>query len=153
MKIFRIVTLSTLLLLNTVYQLSVGGQPPNCKLGLTASSVIWQLTPSTSWINIILTVKLSEQCQEYLGCWGDSWNDRAIEGKRTTVSSVKECQERAVREGNTVFAVQDKKECFTHSNAENTYKNYGRSNRCLNGVGGPWSSDVYKIVLCPGRVS
>jgi hypothetical protein len=105
----------------------------------------------TNLVHLLLTLELSEQCREHLGCWKDR-SYRAIGGSKTRVTSVKECQERAVREGNTVFAMQAKNECFTDSNAENTYKKYGISTKCRNGVGGPWSLDVYKLILCPGIV-
>jgi hypothetical protein len=54
--------------------------------------------------------------------------------------------------GNTVFAAQHNRQCFTGENAENTYKKHGIATNCQGGIGGSWASDVYKIVRCPGNV-
>ena len=93
----------------------------------------------------------SEKCRQHLGCWKD-YSTRAISGKKSVYDNnpIEECYDKAARNKYTVFAVQVGKECFTAANAGQTYKKYGRSNKCEDGTGGSWQQDVYLIVPCLG---
>ena len=58
---------------------------------------------------------------------------------------MKQCHERAKKLGNTYFAVQANKQCFTSKNAGQTYQIYGITTGCKNERGGEWKMNVYKI--------
>jgi hypothetical protein len=82
-----------------------------------------------------------------VGCFKDE-EDRAISGQTTEHSGpelIQKCFERAKQLGNTHFGVQDSRECFTSSNAGDTYAKYGSTTGCRNGLGGVWKLSVYKI--------
>ena len=61
---------------------------------------------------------------------------------------ITKCHDLAMKNGNSVFAVQYKTQCFTARDAEYTYMKHGQSTNCQHGVGGSWANDVYKIVPC-----
>ena len=61
---------------------------------------------------------------------------------------VEDCHKLALARGNTHFAVESEDECFTSSDAGNTYQKHGQSTKCDNGVGDHWAMDVYKIIPC-----
>ena len=88
-----------------------------------------------------------------IGCFKDP-SRRAIatlEGKsrllkgsyRRRPYAIKKCALSAERRGYKVFAVQHGGWCAASRTAYRTYAKYGKSNRCRNGKGGPWSNDVY----------
>ena len=90
-----------------------------------------------------------------MGCWTDERN-RAISGGMVDFQTdpITKCHELAMENGNFVFAVQYKTQCFTAPDAESTYKKYGSATNCQAGVGGVWANDVYKIVTCePGKTN
>jgi len=84
-----------------------------------------------------------------LGCWGDKWSPRAIEGKAIKVSKrhdgLQQCADHAERQGFTVFALQYNEWCFTHADAEQTYKKYGERTNCHKGRGGTYANSVYSL--------
>ena len=47
--------------------------------------------------------------------------------------------------GYGVFALQSGGECWSGAEAEQTYHKHGTSDRCKDGKGGPWASDVYFV--------
>ena len=97
--------------------------------------------------------EITERCRKHLGCWIDTEN-RAISGGHVNFDTsivVDKCHDRAVKRGNSVFAVQFWTECFTAPDAEKTYHKYGQATNCQDGVGRDWANDVYKIIPCkPG---
>ena len=79
-----------------------------------------------------------------LGCWKD-YTDRAIANGFHGVLGKEGCFERAKLLGYQVFAVQYGGECFTSSQAAETYNKYGSCDICYDGTGGMWCQDVYQI--------
>ena len=79
-----------------------------------------------------------------LGCWKD-YTDRAISNGYHGVLGIEGCFERARMLGYQVFAVQYGGECFTSSEAAETYDKYDRCDHCADGTGGLWCNDVYQI--------
>merc|ERR1712080_62241 len=59
--------------------------------------------------------------------------------------AIQRCYEKAKMEGNEYFALEDNVECFTSSNAGQTYNKYGAAGGCRNGRGGGWRLTVYKL--------
>ena len=107
-------------------------------------------------ILLLAPIAISEQnCSpKHLGCWTDNPNSRAISGGirfRDEDNPVEKCYNLAKEEGNSVFAVQFNKQCFTSANAADTYRNYGKSQECYNGRGGGYTQDVYQV-KCQGNV-
>ena len=43
------------------------------------------------------------------------------------------------------FAIQNHKECWSGSDDKVDYDKHGKSDKCTDGTGGPWSNDVYEI--------
>ena len=60
--------------------------------------------------------------------------------------AVQKCAQAAEKAGYSVFGVQYDGECWSGPQAHVTYKKCGTSTRCVNGSGGTWAQDVYKIV-------
>ena len=58
---------------------------------------------------------------------------------------IQSCYKRTKDEGNKCFGVQSNNQCVTNVTACDTYNTYGASTGCVNGRGGRWMSDVYKI--------
>ena len=79
-----------------------------------------------------------------LGCWKD-YTDRAIANGYHGALGIIGCFERAKSLGYQVFAVQYGGECFTSSEAAETYDKYGSCDICEDGTGGIWCQDVYQI--------
>ena len=79
-----------------------------------------------------------------LGCWKD-YTDRAIANGFHGALGIKGCFERAKLLGYQVFAVQYGGECYTSSEAAETYNKYGSCDICEGGAGGIWCQDVYQI--------
>ena len=77
-----------------------------------------------------------------LGCWRDR-SQRAISGGIRFRGSIDKCEQFARRHNYKVFAIQYGGECFTASNADQTYRKYGHANNCKNGTGGGWAQNVY----------
>ena len=96
------------------------------------------------------------KCRTSLGCWKDSGETRAISGgarstpKTYSTTPITDCHEIAEREGWSIFGLQaGGVPCFTAADAGNTYQKHGRSEVCVDGKGGSWASDVYRITECP----
>ena len=79
-----------------------------------------------------------------LGCWKD-YTDRAIANGFHGALGIQGCFERAKLLGYQVFAVQYGGECYTSSEAAETYNKYGSCDICEYGTGGIWCQDVYQI--------
>ena len=79
-----------------------------------------------------------------LGCWKD-YTDRAIANGFHGTLGIQGCFERAKLLGYQVFAVQYGGECYTSSEAAETYNKYGSCDICEGGAGGIWCQDVYQI--------
>ena len=95
-----------------------------------------------------------------LGCWADTTDWRnplkrammVMEGLDPLLADnyherkqpISKCAEVAKRLGLRVFAIQNGGQCFGGAD-ENTYKMYGSSEKCADGVGGSLSNDVYKL--------
>ena len=61
-------------------------------------------------------------------------------------SAIQRCAQAAKGAGYLVFGVQYAGECWSGPLAHVTYKKYGTSTKCVNGTGGAWAQDVYRIV-------
>ena len=87
-----------------------------------------------------------------LGCWTDT-ADRAISGgfRFNSDNPIEDCLIFAKQQGFSVFAVQYNTECFTSADADETYQQYGESDKCKNGRGGSWAQDVYQVI-CGGMI-
>lgn len=57
---------------------------------------------------------------------------------------ISKCADVAKRLGLKVFAIQNGGQCFGGAD-DNSYKRYGSSENCGDGVGGPLANDVYKL--------
>ena len=95
-----------------------------------------------------------------LGCWADTtdWRDPSkrammvMEGLDPLLADnyherkqpISKCADVAKRLGLRVFAIQNGGQCFGGAD-ENTYKTYGSSEKCADGVGGSLANDVYKL--------
>ena len=93
-------------------------------------------------------IKENVRIVENLGCWTDA-NDRAIAGgiRFRSDDPLRGCYNYAKQFGWRVFAVENRKECITAINADETYMKYGKSDKCSsNGKGGPWAYNVYRIL-------
>ena len=66
-------------------------------------------------------------------------------GYRSRVNPIQKCFALAKSLGYSIFAVQDRGQCAGGPTAENTYKKFGPSNQCHNGMGGGLANDVYEI--------
>lgn len=85
-----------------------------------------------------------------LGCWADQ-RDRAISGgsrkiERSSGDPIEDCYNFAKEHRYPVFAIQYNTECRTATDAADTYKKYGESDRCREGRGGSWANSVYEII-------
>ncbi|XP_078355587.1 adhesion G-protein coupled receptor G6-like [Oculina patagonica] len=60
--------------------------------------------------------------------------------------AVQKCALAAEKARYSVFGVQNAGECWSGPQAHLTYKKYGSSTRCVNGIGGSWAQDVYTFV-------
>ena len=67
-------------------------------------------------------------------------------GLRRRRDAVMACFHLAARRGYRAFGIQNGGECFSGPLAHHTYNRYGPSNRCKNGKGGSWASNVYFII-------
>ena len=85
----------------------------------------------------------------HLGCFKD-YPIRAIPEVlgvwRLESNATQRCAQAAKRAGYLVFGVQDGGECWSGPLAQETYKKYGASTRCVGGTGWAWAQDVYRIV-------
>ena len=96
---------------------------------------------------IIFTFTTLGSSYQEVGCYKDK-QARAITGGFVNFPShqvIEKCYEKAKVAGNEYFAVQYNTECFTSSDAGETYDKYGRGDGCNNGRGGGWHNTVYKI--------
>lgn len=71
---------------------------------------------------------------------------RALPKYLGTANSVQNCANEAAQRNFAVFAVQNRRECWSSPNGEDTYDRYGTTDRCNDGVGAGWANDVYKFV-------
>ena len=85
----------------------------------------------------------------HLGCFQD-YRTRAMPEElgywRFDSNAIQRCAQAAKRAGYLVFGVQYGGECWSGPLAHVTYKKYGTSTKCVNGTGGFWAKDVYRIV-------
>ena len=85
-----------------------------------------------------------------LGCYKNK-RSRAISGKVEIWwnNVIDRCYKRARGLGHKFFAVQYRRpfnyECYTSSDAGQTYAKYGRTTGCKDGKGGNWMMNVYEI--------
>ncbi|XP_041485055.1 uncharacterized protein LOC121431577 isoform X2 [Lytechinus variegatus] len=80
-----------------------------------------------------------------VGCYRDQ-TVRAISGGFVTYHQpIASCFERSRLAGNEYFAIQAGNQCFTSSDAGQTYNQYGPSDACQDGRGGSWAMTVYRI--------
>ncbi|XP_028409034.1 adhesion G-protein coupled receptor D1-like [Dendronephthya gigantea] len=83
---------------------------------------------------------------EYLGCFKDtSTRAMPVALPRDRSDLLKSCKQEAAFRGYTVFGIQNGVECWSGPDAASTYKKYGVSDKCRNGLGGPWANDVYRV--------
>ena len=90
-----------------------------------------------------------------LGCWKDKSKSygkdtyRAIPGFRGYIkvngSYINGCHQKAQSLGNSIFALQNDRECWTSKEGEVTYNKYGKSKKCVLGHGAIHANSVYKI--------
>ena len=60
-------------------------------------------------------------------------------------NAIQRCAQAAKRAGYSVFGVQYAGECWSGPLAHVTYKKYGFATNCVNGTGGFWAQDVYRM--------
>lgn len=85
-----------------------------------------------------------------IGCFKDKPRRAAgsmVANLRGLKYAVRDCARQARKRGYRLFAVQNGGECFMGPRAKITYKKYGPSKRCRGGKGGPWTNNVYIIVV------
>ena len=112
----------------------------SCKCQSSYCILSFEITHTEIFILIIFLASY-----EYVGCFKDR-PDRALPIKLITASnSLETCMEIAMNLGYTVFGIQNGNECWSGSNAQSTYNKYGPSTACRDGMGAPWTNDVYKI--------
>ena len=99
-------------------------------------------TQSKNELNQMLTSSGTTTKRQSLGCWRDR-SQRAISGGIRFRGSIDKCEQFARRHNYKVFAIQYGGECFTASNAHQTYRKYGHAKNCRNGTGGGWAQNVY----------
>ncbi|EDO47221.1 predicted protein [Nematostella vectensis] len=92
----------------------------------------------------VFMVHAACQLITHLGCYQDS-SDRAVGQLAVYPADLTGCLDYATGQGYTVFAMENTIECFTGANANKTYSKHGPSDNCINGVGGRWALDVYRI--------
>ena len=80
-----------------------------------------------------------------VGCFRDKPVRAISGGYKRYADPIKTCYLRAKAAGNEYFAIQDRSACFTSSNAGKTYAKYGAITGCVNGKGGAWRNDVYRL--------
>ena len=89
-----------------------------------------------------------------VGCWKDTGNraiptlegyDAGLKGAYSTRPfAIDLCYKAASARGYKIFAVQHGGWCAGMGRSER-YKKYGKSDKCVNGKGGPFANDVYQI--------
>jgi hypothetical protein len=96
-----------------------------------------------------------------MGCWKDTdmWWDSSkraipsIEGSfqrlrddyKVRKDPIGKCADTTKELGYKMFAIQNGGQCFASPNADQDFKRFGPSEKCVNGLGGPLASDVYAI--------
>ena len=89
-----------------------------------------------------------------LGCWQDKTNRTIAGGIRLTSNSssiLEDCYQYTVLNNWTIFGVGFRKHCFTAASANDTYQKFGKSDKCVHGIGGNRALSVYRI-SCGGLV-
>ena len=82
--------------------------------------------------------------RQHIGCFKDTLT-RAMPVKfGNGIDLLQSCTQIALMKNYTVFGIQFG-ECFSGPTAQHTYDKYGTSTACVDGVGGPWANDVYRI--------
>ena len=110
--------------------------------------------------HIIFLNKIIDDRYKLIGCFQDR-HDRALDTLEGTIellqdnyktreNPIRKCFLAAISKGFRMFAVQNGGQCFSSSNAEETYDKYGESFKCItygskNGTGGPLANSVYQI--------
>ena len=84
---------------------------------------------------------------EYIGCFKDTSTRAMPISLPSSNPLLQSCKQAAAFRGYTVFGIQNGVECWSGPSAANTYNKYGTSTKCLNGVGGPWANDVYRVTI------
>lgn len=94
--------------------------------------------------NLSLSISALVQ-RQHIGCYKDT-PDRAMPVKLTNIATdlLQSCTQIALMKNYTVFGIQFG-ECFSGPTAQHTYDKYGKSTACMDGVGGFWANDVYRI--------
>ena len=85
---------------------------------------------------------------ESVGCFKDS-GARAVSSWignfRGHSDPVTKCLHKTLSLGFTLFGVQYGGECFSGADAHLTYAKYGPANNCVDGLGGGWANDIYRV--------
>lgn len=84
-----------------------------------------------------------------LGCWIDK-PDRAINPSLPDYNplqriSINKCAEKTAQSGFSIFGLQNGGRCYSSKDADKTFKKYGNALNCVNGTGGNWANNVYKL--------
>ncbi|CAH1787038.1 unnamed protein product [Owenia fusiformis] len=98
-----------------------------------------------------------------MGCWKDSSTRTMtqLEGRAAILNgfygnrgdAINKCFVAARNEGFEYFGVQHSGQCFGSAFGDTSYKKYGEKDNCdLNGEGGHWANNVYRIILGYRRV-
>lgn len=84
----------------------------------------------------------------HLGCWGDNEYNRVFETHiYDSMVSIEMCASLADERGLSLFGIQYGEECWLSEDPSVDYKQYGEQENCVDGLGGGWSLDVYKIEI------
>jgi hypothetical protein len=77
----------------------------------------------------------------YIGCYNDSSNGRAIPTYVGNIPNEQGCQELAIQNNASIFGLQDYGQCFIGNNMTQATE-YGPASNCPS-MGGPWTNQVY----------
>ena len=80
-----------------------------------------------------------------VGCFIDKQPYAISGGYKRYSDPINTCYSKAKAAGNEYFSIQDSTSCFTSSDAGKTYCKYGAGTGCVNGRGGPWRNDIYRL--------
>ena len=89
----------------------------------------------------------SESEYNYLGCYNDSPNGRAIPTQMQNISNPQECQELAISKNAALYGVQDGGQCFIGNDINQAIK-YGQTSNCPT-MGGAWTNQLYSTIPIP----
>ena len=77
----------------------------------------------------------------YIGCYNDSSNGRAIPTQMPNVPNEQGCQQYAIQNNASIFGLQDYGQCFIGNNMTQATE-YGPASNCPS-MGGAWTNQVY----------